>query len=142
MKRDDSLEVLQKRLEDLPTDLEMYFKHSMGSIDDPCSQQAAKTLLLLTEAETPVPILLLCDKFHQKKERAAPRSQVAPRHRSHDDQAAAEDWGPLIAQLRKCLEAESRDLVHTFMMPTLDGPSPWDVRVGFLHRSELLQKPS
>lgn len=68
LNEDDDIPMLQRRLQDIPGDLESYFHHMLENVDEAYKEQSSRTLLTVTTAPSPLPAVLFTFLEHEMRD--------------------------------------------------------------------------
>ncbi|CZT18951.1 uncharacterized protein RCC_04796 [Ramularia collo-cygni] len=126
----DDIPMLQKRLRQLPTDLEQYFQLMLDSVDDVYQRYTARTLLIVFEADEPLSMLAF---WYLESDLEDPTSVLTLPIKPLPDSTVKTCRGVVAARLKKWC----RDLLEVVWSPASGsfGDMAQLFKVDFLHRT-------
>ena len=133
----DSLKTLQMRLQQLPVDLEEFFRHMLDSVEQLYQTQMAETFLIALAANEELPLVVYSFLDDIREDPNFALSLNRPTSSKNADISTRSDAFNKISkreiQMQKRLDARTKGLLEI----TKKGTSPtWDNnRVDFLHRT-------
>ncbi|KAK4214915.1 hypothetical protein QBC37DRAFT_472355 [Rhypophila decipiens] len=134
----DTIEDLWERLNELPTDLEEYFRRMLDSIEPIYRKRTARALRVLSQIESEMDKPLHVITFYfMDLEMKDPEYAFS----SLESPAPGQEnrfYTRLEGEKQHQLVAQCRDLVHISVITSLNGQTvhpPWSMSVSFLHRT-------
>jgi len=135
MRYKDTMADLQKRLNELPTDLEQYFRLMLDSIESIYRKRAARALLVLCRSHGSTPILTF---YFMDLEAEDPQYALRTLPPPNEGLCELEFYKDQAERKAHQLIAQCGDLVHVSGTTTSSystSETPWSITTAFLHRS-------